>query len=99
MILSLLAMFGILEVTSQEGINGDVKGLKLLDDYKERNLMIVSDGLSQIRTITFNELIDQTSYILGPQQRARVMIQKYLNQVIPVHGDLHGRCFHFLSDI
>ena len=58
MILSLLAMVGILAVTSQEGINGDVKGLKLLDDYKERNLMIVSDGLYQIRTRIFNELID-----------------------------------------
>ena len=33
-ILSLIGMFGILEVTSQDGTNGDVKGLKLTDDYK-----------------------------------------------------------------
>ena len=33
LILLMLAMFGILELTSQEGTNGDVKGLKLSDDY------------------------------------------------------------------
>ena len=56
-ILSLLAIFGILEVTSQEGTNGDAKSLKLVDGYKKQHLVIVGNGLSQICARTFNELI------------------------------------------
>ena len=61
--------------------------------------MIVGDRYSQICARTFNELIEETSYSLGPQHTARVMIQKSLNQVIHIPGDLHGGCFHFYSDI
>ena len=89
-ILLFLAMFGILEAMSQEGTNGDVKGLKLADDYKDQHLMIIGDGLSQNFARTFNELIEDTSYSLGPQHSARVMIQKALNQIIHVTGDLNG---------
>ena len=99
LILFLLAMFGTLEVTSQEGTNGDVEVLKLADGYKERHLIIVGYGLSQICAIIFNELVEETLYSLGAQHSARVMIQKALNLVICVTFELHCGCFRFLSAI
>ena len=58
LILSLLDMSGILEVTSQEGTNDDVKGLKMSDYYKEQHIVIVGDVLYQICARTINELIE-----------------------------------------
>ena len=48
-VLSLLVMYGIFDIDSNEGSNGEVKGLRLADGYEDRYLMLVGDGLSQIR--------------------------------------------------
>ena len=52
-ILSLLALFGIMEGQSYEGEHGNVRELELAVNYKKRYLVIVGDGLSQMRVRTF----------------------------------------------
>ena len=47
-VMSLLLYHGIVEPVNYDGANGDVKGMELADDYKERYVMLVGDGLSQI---------------------------------------------------
>jgi hypothetical protein len=98
-ILSLLALYGILEATETEGTSGNVKSLKLAEGYESRYLMVVGDGLSQIRARTFTELIQEVSNSYGPQHQASTVINKALNQIIHVPGDLHGGCFHFLAAV
>jgi hypothetical protein len=98
-ILSLLALFGILEATEHEGTSGNVKGLKLADNYQTRFLMVIGDGLSQVRARSFEELVQEVSHSYGKQYDASMTIQKALKQIIHVPGDLHGGCFHFLSAI
>ena len=56
-IMSLLLMHGILEPTTNDGANGDLKGIRLAHDYKDRFVMLVGDGLSQIRAKTFEKMI------------------------------------------
>ena len=52
-IMSLLLMHGVVEATSNDGVNGNLKSIRLTDDYKDRYVMLVGDGLSQIRVKTF----------------------------------------------
>lgn len=99
-VLSLLTLFGILEVTQQDGsMEGNLNSLKLTENYKERYLMVVGDGLSQLRIRTFTQLIDDTCFRFDPKTRVTEMIHKALRQIVHVPGDLHGGCFHFLSAI
>ena len=73
--------------------------MELAENYKMRYLVIVGDGLSQMRTHTFNDIIEDSSYNFGAQHEMTVKVTKSLQQVIHVPGDLHGGCFHFLSAI
>jgi hypothetical protein len=95
-VLSLLVLCGILQVI----IEGDKKRFKLHTNYKERRLMIVGDGLSQIRVRTFADLMAETSYSKFDDDHENCnVIQKALKQTINITGDLHGGCFHFLQAV
>ena len=95
-VLSLLVFFGILEPISQEGATqNNITQLRLKEGYKGRNLVVVDDGLSQIRVRTFAQLINETYFSLGKEQHATVMIHKAMKHMINVTGDLHSGCFHF----
>ena len=48
-ILSLLALYGIITITRRECAKGNTKGLTLDANYKYRFLMIVGDKILQIR--------------------------------------------------
>jgi hypothetical protein len=98
-VLSLLVLYGILEYTGSDGVEGNLKSVKLADGYEEKYLMLVGDGLSQIRVRTFTNLIDTHSYSYNEKREQTLMIQKAMKQVVNVTGDLHGGCFHFLSAI
>ena len=98
-ILSLLALFGIMEGQTYEGEHGCVKELELAENYQKRYLVVVGDGLSQMRARTFNELIEDSSYSFGAQHETTAKVAKGMQQIIHVPGDLHGGCFHFLSAI
>ena len=54
-IISLLLMHGVLEATSNQGVNGDLKGIKLADDFQNQYVMLVGDRLLQIRAKTFKK--------------------------------------------
>ena len=98
-ILSLLALFGIMEGQTYEGEHGSVKELQLAENFEKRYLVIVGDGLSQMRARTFNNLIEDSAYSFGDQHETTAKVAKDMQQIIHVPGDLHGGCFHFLSAI
>ena len=52
--------------------------------YDKRYLMLVGDGLSQIRVRTFVKMIGDQCYDLGQEHELTVMISKVLGQVINV---------------
>ena len=62
--MSLLLMHRVVQATSNEGVNGNLKGICLTNDYKDRYVMLVGDGLSQIRAKTFEKMIEDSSYWL-----------------------------------
>ena len=78
MIMSLLLMHGVLEATSNEGANGNLKGICLSDNYKDRYMMLVGDGLSQIRAKTFKKMIEDSSYRFKDTHKATEMIKNAL---------------------
>ena len=98
-ILSLLALFRIMEGQTYKGEHGSVKELELAENNQKRYLVVVGDRLSQMRARTFNELIEDLSYSFGAQHETTAKVAKGMQQIIHVHGDLHGDCFHFLSAI
>ena len=89
-VMSLLLYHRIVEPVNNEGANGDVKGMQLTDDYRDRYIMLVGDGLSQIRVKTFENMIQESSFCFKENFRATDMIRRALGQVIHVTGDLHG---------
>ena len=98
-VMSLLLYHGIVVPVSNQGANGDVKEMRLAEDYGERYVMLVGDGLSQVRVQTFENMIQESSFCFKENFRATDMIRKALEQVIHVTGDLHGGRFHFLAVI
>ena len=54
-ILSIIALFGIMKGQDHEGVHGNVRSMELSENYKTRYLVIVGDGLSQMRARTFND--------------------------------------------
>ena len=69
------------------------------EDYKNQYVMLVGDGLLQIRAETFEKMIKELSYRFKDTHKATEMIKNALGQVIHITGDLHGGQFHFLSAI
>ena len=98
-ILSLLALFGILEGQTFEGEHGSVRELELAENFWKRYLVIVGDGLSQMPALIFNKLIKDLLSSFGAQHKTTAKVAKGMQQIIHVPGDLHGGCFHFLSAI
>ena len=100
-ILLLLVMYGILKNRVDENMTDtpDVANLRLAHDAKEHYLIMVGDGLTQIRAKQFAEIIEESSSSYGPRQRTSMMIQRALDQVIFIHGDLHGGGFHIMQVI
>ena len=98
-IMSLLLMHGVLESTTNEGANGDLKGICLTGDFEDQFVMLVGDGLSQIRAKTFEKVIEESSYRFSETHKKMRMIRLALGLVILITGDLHGGRFHFLSAI
>jgi hypothetical protein len=98
-VMSLLLLQGIIVPTDSEGARGDIRKMKLAEDYKSRFVMLVGDGLSQVRVRTFEELVKDSSFWFDEQQQCAQMLHKAMGQVINVTGDLHGGRFHFLSAI
>jgi hypothetical protein len=96
-IVSLLLLRGILEATDFDGTNGDMRKIRLAPDYKNKWMMLVGDGLTQMRVRTFVDIINKSCYDFGQQQEKMAMIKEALGQVIHITGDLHGGLFHFLS--
>ena len=98
-ILSLLHMFGILqykfEIDQEE--ETDIANMDLAPGAQNHHLIIVGNGLSQIRARQFSDLIDETSTSFGPRHETMLMLQKALDQVIFVPGNLHGGGFHILQ--
>ena len=51
-ILPLIALFGIMKGQDHEGVHGNIRSLELSKNYKTRYLVIVGDGLLQMRART-----------------------------------------------
>ena len=98
-VVSMLLLRGILEADDSDGAMGDMNKIRLAEDYEQKWLMLVGDGLTQIRIKTFVDIIQKSSFDFGRQQRITELIRKALGQIIHVTGDLHGGLFHFLSAI
>ena len=58
---------------------------------------MVGDGLTQIRAKQFSDLIKESSASYGPCHETTMMIQKAIDQVIFIPGDLHGGGFHIMQ--
>ena len=99
LILSLLVMFGILKKSesSNENKQMNINTLELAPETKERYLMMVGDGSTRMRAKQFNDIIEETSTSCGLCHQVTLMLQKALNQVIFVLGDLHGGGFHIMQ--
>ena len=75
----------------------ELKSIRLADGYKNKWMMLVGDGLTQMRVKSFTEMIQNASFDVGEQQKITETIRKAMGQVVSVTGDLHGGMFHFLS--
>ena len=73
--------------------------MRLAQDYDQRHVMLIGDGLSQIRVKTFETMIQESSFWFKENFCATDMVRKALGQIIHVTGDLHGGRFHFLAKI
>ena len=65
--------------------------MKLEDGHKNQSLMLVGDGLSQIRVKTFTNIHSNDTYsTFNEEPENTVIVQKSLNRVVNITGDLHG---------
>lgn len=63
MVLSMLLMFGLIKAMADDAIQGNLNNIALAANYKDRWLIIVGDGLSQMRRLrAFKELLEILSY-------------------------------------
>ena len=88
----LLLLHGVIEASSRDGY----KEINLARDNQTRFVMVIGDGISQLRVKTFENIIEQSSYKCNETFFARKMIKAALCHVIHIPGDLHGGRFHFL---
>ena len=98
-ILSLLILYGIFESTSSNALGDEpeITKLPLDSNSNECYLLMVGDGLTQIKVKQFSDIIDETSSLYGPYHKVTVMLQKALDQVIFIPGNLHGGGFHIMQ--
>jgi hypothetical protein len=95
-ILSILLLFGLLEATDSTAIEGNVLAVKLPLDYKKRWLVLVGDGLSQMRLQAFKDMLDSSSYSFEKRYESAQLLSKAMDQCVALPGDLHGGAFIFL---
>jgi hypothetical protein len=95
-ILSILLLFGLLVPTDSTALQGNVSAVQLLADYKKGWLVLVDDGLSQMRIQAFKDMLDTSSYSFEKRYEMAQLLSKALDQCIALPGDLHGGGFHFL---
>ena len=71
-------MYGLLESVGStvENEDADIKLLRLAPNASECYLLMVGDGLTQMRAKHFNELIEETLHSFGPRHKVTVMLQK-----------------------
>ena len=98
-ILSLLVLYGILDSSEANKNSEDpnLRKLRLSPNAQERYLLMVGDSLTQMRAKRFSELIDETSTSYCPRHKVTQMLQKAMDQVIFIPGDLHGGGFHIMQ--
>ena len=94
--ISQFIVFGILKPLGDKGVQGDLRELELSQNYYERSMVLIGDGLTMVRVRTFQDLINQCCFGYSERDEKAVMLQKALSRVISVTGDLHG-CFHALA--
>ena len=89
LLLLLLLLYGILKTNQDQPTSTDNANLLQLittksatDNYKECYLLMVGDGLTQMRAKQFFDLIDEISTSYGPRHEVTVMLQKALDQVV-----------------
>jgi hypothetical protein len=95
-ILSILLLFGLLVPTDSTTIQGNVSAAKLPADYHKRWLVLVGDGLSQMRLQAFKDMLDTSSYSFEKRYKMAQLLSKALDQCVALPGNLHGGGFHFL---
>ena len=76
--MSFIPFFGIMKVQDHEGVNGNVRRLKLSDDYKTCYVVVVGDGLSQMRARAFDDDVEDSSHNFGEQHEMIVKTAKIL---------------------
>ncbi len=95
-ILSILLLFGLLVPKDSTAIQGNVSAVALPADYQKRWLVLVGDGLSQMRLQAFKDMLDTSSYSFEKRYEMAQLLSKALDQCVALPGDLHGGGFHFL---
>lgn len=92
-------MYGILNARegSADKNNPDIKQLQLAPNADQCYLLMVGNGLTQMCAKPFSEMIHKTSSLYGPCHKITVMLQKALDRVIFLPGDLHGGGFHIMQ--
>ena len=56
--MSLVALFGIMKGQDHEGVHGNFRSLELSKDCKTCYLVIVGDGMLQMRARAFNDVVE-----------------------------------------
>jgi hypothetical protein len=95
-ILRILLLFGLLVPTVSTAIQGKVQAVQLPADYQKRWLVLVGDGLSQMRLQAFKDMLHTSSYSFEKWYEMAQLLSKALDQCVALPGDLHGGGFHFL---
>jgi len=68
--------------------------LKLSENAKEKYVIMVGDGLTQMRAKQFIEIVYQTSISYELRHEVTTMLQEALESIIFLPGDLHGGGFN-----
>ena len=94
---SLLVLYGLLVLDGSGNGNEEtnINQLRLAPNAHQRYLLMVSNGLTQMRAKQFSDLIEETSHSFGPRHKVTVMLQKAMDQVIFIPGDLHSGGFQY----
>ena len=90
-VLGLLTIFGLLQIKNYRTIS-------LPDNYENKVLLLVGDGLSQSRLMGLKCAVEEGSYNINQRRKNLNVIRKALHQVINCPGDLHGQ-FHVMRTI
>jgi len=77
-ITSMLLIRGILVPIECAGAAGSISKIRLAPDYKNKWLMLVGDGLTQIWIKSFVDEINKSCYDFGDQQEALALIKEAL---------------------